>query len=124
MPRGTKRVEAAIETRTRIMLAAQLTFRQKGYSEVSLRDLAAVAGLSTGAIFAHFDGKGALYEAAVGQRAPIGALADASADMYDALTKALDLLQANFEPPTSVWKYADEVIPHCREALAKARGTQ
>lgn len=53
----------ALETRARILDAAELVFEQHGVSGTSLHDIARAAGVSRGAIYWHFDNKAALFNA-------------------------------------------------------------
>jgi TetR/AcrR family acrAB operon transcriptional repressor len=61
MVRRTK--EEALETRNRILDAAELIFERRGVSRTSLQDIAQAAGVTRGAIYWHFDGKEALFTA-------------------------------------------------------------
>ena len=48
------------ETRARIMAAAMDLFRRKGFEETTMRDIAAEAGVATGAAYYYFDSKDAI----------------------------------------------------------------
>jgi TetR/AcrR family acrAB operon transcriptional repressor len=61
MVRRTK--EAALETRNRILDAAERVFFDKGVSRTSLADIAEEAGVTRGAIYWHFANKGDLFTA-------------------------------------------------------------
>lgn len=61
MVRRTK--EEALETRNRILDAAEQVFYDKGVSRTSLADIAAHAGVTRGAIYWHFANKGDLFTA-------------------------------------------------------------
>lgn len=61
MVRRTK--EEALETRSRILDAAELVFYEKGVSRTSLADIAHAAGVTRGAIYWHFENKGDLFTA-------------------------------------------------------------
>lgn len=61
MVRRTK--EEALQTRNRILDAAEQVFYDKGVSRTSLADIAAQAGVTRGAIYWHFDNKGDLFTA-------------------------------------------------------------
>lgn len=64
------RDEAKAATRAKVISAAQKAFHNEAYDEVTLRILARSIGMSTGAIYAQFEDKAALYEAAMGKPAP------------------------------------------------------
>lgn len=61
MARRTK--EDAIATRSSLIDAAELVFREKGVSRASLSDIAQAAGATRGAIYWHFKDKLDLFEA-------------------------------------------------------------
>jgi TetR/AcrR family acrAB operon transcriptional repressor len=61
MVRRTK--EEALETRTRILDAAELVFYDKGVAHASLEDIAAAAKVTRGAIYWHFKDKAELFDA-------------------------------------------------------------
>lgn len=61
MVRRTK--EEALETRCRILDAAERVFYDKGVSRTSLADIAQAAGVTRGAIYWHFENKGDLFTA-------------------------------------------------------------
>jgi AcrR family transcriptional regulator len=54
---GTRREQAKQETRRIIFNTAYALFEKKGYDEVTMRDLAAEAGVGLGTIFQHFKDK-------------------------------------------------------------------
>lgn len=68
-----KRTLAKMRTRQRVMDAARSVWATPGSfnNNGTIRDVAAKAGMSTGAIFAHFDGKEALWLAVFECPAPI-----------------------------------------------------
>src|SRR5215468_10863238 len=61
MVRRTK--EEALETRNRILDAAERIFEKRGVSRTSLQDIAEAAGVTRGAIYWHFKGKDELFAA-------------------------------------------------------------
>lgn len=61
MPRRTR--EEAIETRNRILDAAEEVFYDKGVAHASLEDVAAAARVTRGAIYWHFKDKAELFDA-------------------------------------------------------------
>lgn len=50
-------------TRERLLQAALQVFAARGYADVTVRDIAAQAGVAVGALYQHFDGKDALLAA-------------------------------------------------------------
>ena len=63
MVRRTK--DEALETRERILDAAERVFQQKGVSRTSLNEVAAAAGVTRGAIYWHFQNKAELFDAMI-----------------------------------------------------------
>jgi TetR/AcrR family acrAB operon transcriptional repressor len=63
MARRTK--DEALETRERILDAAERVFQQKGVSRTSLGEVAAAAGVTRGAIYWHFENKAELFDAMI-----------------------------------------------------------
>lgn len=61
MARRTK--EEALETRSRILDAAEVVFHDKGVANASLEEIAAEADLTRGAIYWHFKDKAELFDA-------------------------------------------------------------
>jgi len=61
----SRREARAAETRAELIAAARRVFAEKGYEAASVADLAAAAGYTKGALYAHFDSKEALFLAAV-----------------------------------------------------------
>lgn len=66
-PAGKRAIEAA-ETRRSIVMAARTAFSGGPYEAVTIRDIAALAGCSTGAIFANWPGKDALFTEVMGRK--------------------------------------------------------
>ncbi|HTC67955.1 MAG TPA: helix-turn-helix domain-containing protein, partial [Acidothermaceae bacterium] len=52
----------ATETRTRILDTARQLFRDQGFSGTSMRDLSESLGITTAALYYHFDGKDAILD--------------------------------------------------------------
>lgn len=59
-----KRQQAKARTHARVLAAATALFREVGYADATIRDIARAAGMSTGAVFANFEDKAALWSAA------------------------------------------------------------
>ena len=57
---ATIRTDKADSSRTRILDAAARLFREEGYATVSLRAIAAAAGMKAGSVYYHFDSKQAI----------------------------------------------------------------
>ena len=67
-----RRQLAKARTRARVIAAAQKVWAEPGsYEDGTIRVIASAAGMSTGAIFANFEGKEALWRDAMGYEPPI-----------------------------------------------------
>jgi AcrR family transcriptional regulator len=66
-PRNDERPPGAPSTRERILAAAGELFAERGFAQTSLSKIAEAADVTTGAIYGHFDSKGALLVAVVEQ---------------------------------------------------------
>jgi AcrR family transcriptional regulator len=83
------RAEMIEQTRARLIAVGRKAFAQKGYSNASMDDFTAEAGLTRGALYHHFDGKKGLFEAVVEQLD-----AEMAARLTEAATKAATPWQA------------------------------
>ena len=57
----TRRTHAKQQTRAKVLAAARSLFTEGGYEGATIRDIAALAGMSTGAVFANFTDKSELF---------------------------------------------------------------
>jgi AcrR family transcriptional regulator len=57
----TRRALAKQQTRAKVLAAARRLFSEEGYEGATIRDIAAAAGMSTGAVFANFTDKSDLF---------------------------------------------------------------
>lgn len=88
----TKRQLAREATRAKVVAAARALFSARSYDDVDIRSIAQEAGMSTGAIFASFDGKAALWRAAMASEPPVdGPLTRAAPALRDALQELLEV---------------------------------
>jgi AcrR family transcriptional regulator len=71
----TRRTLAKQQTRAKVLAAARRLFSEEGYEGATIRDIAAAAGMSTGAVFANFSDKSDLFREIM--MADMAALADA-----------------------------------------------
>jgi AcrR family transcriptional regulator len=61
------RAQSKLKTRKRVLEAARRLFMERGYDPATIRDIAADAGLSTGAVFASFSDKTDLFNAVMAE---------------------------------------------------------
>jgi AcrR family transcriptional regulator len=106
VPPAPPRTPKSSETRRRLLQAAAELFVARGYDAVSMRDLAAAAGLTKGAVYGHFRSKGQLlvetirWKLAVREHAPGFAEQAAARErgvslMYDEEARQILLLEVD-----------------------------
>jgi AcrR family transcriptional regulator len=88
----TRRALAKQQTRLKVLAAARRLFSEQGYEGATIRDIAAAAGMSTGAVFANFTDKSDLFREIMhdDMEALTAAMRDAAArgrNVEDALLK-------------------------------------
>lgn len=66
-----RRQQAKANTREKVLTAARDLFTTRPYHAVGIRDVADRIGMSTGAVFANFESKSELFEAAMQAPAPL-----------------------------------------------------
>ena len=126
MPRAS--AAAAAETARAVLAAATRQFADRGFSDVSLDDVAEAAGVTRGAVYHHFRNKGALFAAvaaACHQQVadPAGQLSAGSHAFVDAITSGAAVRILLIDGPAVVgwdeWRRLDEAgsATHLREAL-------
>lgn len=92
MARSTK--EEALETRNRLLDAAEDVFHRNGFSRTSLADVAQTADVTRGAIYWHFKNKSDLFNAMCERvRLPMEKMAEAAAE--DRTRNPLDYLRTS-----------------------------
>ena len=74
----TRRALAKQQTRAKVLAAARRLFSESGYEGATIRDIAAAAGMSTGAVFANFTDKSDLFREIMAS--DMAALTDAMRD--------------------------------------------
>ncbi|WP_322014963.1 TetR family transcriptional regulator [Paraburkholderia sp. J12] len=105
MARRTK--EEALETRSKILDAAEHVFFEKGVSRTTLADIAQAAGVTRGAIYWHFENKGDVFTA-----------------MFDRVVLPLDELKAaTVDPsePDPLGRIRDLCVLCLRDTASDAR---
>lgn len=93
----------ATKTKARILVAAQRAFSQQGYSRAGIRDIAAIAGVSSTLLLRYFDSKAGLFEAALVDAMRLEPLFERGKDKFGERTAEL-LLDVNLDirPPAMI----------------------
>jgi TetR/AcrR family acrAB operon transcriptional repressor len=127
MVRRTK--DEALETRNRILDAAELVFSERGVSRTSLEDIAHAAGVTRGAIYWHFKDKSDLVAAMVNRvTLPMEAMVARSSDdaVEDPLASlkacAVNALKRTATDPQCQRVF--DVVTHKCEYLGEMQGVQ
>lgn len=94
----TRRALAKLQTRAKVMAAARNLFSEEGYEGATIRDIAAAAGMSTGAVFANFTDKADLFREIVAddQEALAGAMQDAAERGHNIEDSLLKVFMAGY----------------------------
>ena len=85
----TRRALAKQQTRGKVLGAARKLFSEHGYEGATIRDIAAAAGMSTGAVFANFSDKSDLFREII-----LADLTQVVAEMREAAARARNLEDA------------------------------
>ena len=85
----TRRALAKQQTRLKVLAAARRLFSEQGYEGATIRDIAAAAGMSTGAVFANFTDKSDLFREIM-----VDDMEALSAAMRDAATRGRNVEDA------------------------------
>ncbi len=107
-PRLNRRQQAKARTRQRVLDAAERLFRTEGYDAATIRRIADVAGMSTGAVFANFESKADLYRA-LHHHGPV------SAEDGARLAKALGSLVSGQGSTVAAQQVLDSIMPEWRD---------
>lgn len=125
-PKGA-RAEAKAATRTRILTAARSLFSLAPYEQATLRDICREAGVSMGAVAAHFVDKAEIWRAAMDCEPPgDSALTRAAGPMLAALRGLValkndpDVSQDRNERLASAWEAAEKAIAQAEGGLGGA----
>jgi AcrR family transcriptional regulator len=94
----TRRALAKQQTRLKVLAAARRLFSEQGYEGATIRDIAAAAGMSTGAVFANFTDKSDLFREIMvdDMEALLGAMRDAAGRGRNVEDAALKVFMAGY----------------------------
>jgi AcrR family transcriptional regulator len=91
----TRRALAKLQTRNRVLAAARKLFGEHGYEGATIRDIAAAAEMSTGAVFANFTDKADLFrEIMVADMEAVGEAMRSAAEETETVDEALQRMFA------------------------------
>jgi AcrR family transcriptional regulator len=103
------RMERAASTRAALLKAARQLFAEKGYYATGTHDVVALAGVSRGALYHHFQDKEALFEAT---------FREAECELQRAA--AAPILELGFDP----WRQLQDGLQSYLNVIATERGIQ
>jgi AcrR family transcriptional regulator len=109
----TRRALAKQQTRAKVLAAARRLFSEHGYEGATIRDIAAEAGMSTGAVFANFSDKSDLFREIMSD--DMMALAEA---MREAAARGRGLEDALLKMFTAGYAFYKTQLPLARAAFS------
>ncbi|HZZ70029.1 MAG TPA: TetR/AcrR family transcriptional regulator [Phenylobacterium sp.] len=109
----TRRALAKQQTRAKVLAAARRLFSEQGYEGATIRDIAAAAGMSTGAVFANFTDKSDLFREIM--LTDMAALAEA---MTEAATGGNGVEDALLKIFTAGYRFYQTQLPLARAAFS------
>jgi AcrR family transcriptional regulator len=109
----TRRTLAKQQTRAKVLAAARRLFSEEGYEGATIRDIAAAAGMSTGAVFANFTDKSDLFREIM--LADMVALGDAMREAAESAKGVDDALLKMFSAGYTFYK---SQLPLARAAFS------
>ena len=109
----TRRTIAKRQTRAKVLAAARRLFSEEGYEGATIRDIAAAAGMSTGAVFANFSDKSDLFREIM--TSDIAALSEA---MREAGQRGKDLDDALLKIFAAGYAFYKSQLPLARAAFS------
>jgi AcrR family transcriptional regulator len=109
----TRRALAKQQTRAKVLAAARRLFSEQGYEGATIRDIAAEAGMSTGAVFANFSDKSDLFREIMSD--DMTALAEA---MREAAARGRGLEDALLKMFTAGYAFYKTQLPLARAAFS------
>lgn len=124
-PRVNKREASKAATRAKVVSAAAKLFADVGYEKATIRDIAKSATMSTGAVFANFEDKAALYTAIQGH-APVTTeqgleLFMLMRDLIPELTAEVEQRQTGGSSET--WAYLDTLLQRASIVVEAIKAT-
>lgn len=109
----TRRALAKQQTRAKVLAAARRLFSEQGYEGATIRDIAAAAGMSTGAVFANFTDKSDLFREIM--LTDMAALAEA---MSEAATQGNGVEDALLKIFVAGYRFYQTQLPLARAAFS------
>jgi AcrR family transcriptional regulator len=100
-PGGPKRRNAP-QTKARILAAAQQVFSEHGYSQAGIRDIAAIAGITSPLLLRYCGSKAGLFEAALIDAMPLDRIFERGRDGFGEHLTSLLLDALDLKPPAMV----------------------
>src|SRR6185312_12876765 len=109
----TRRALAKQQTRAKVLAAARRLFSEQGYEGATIRDIAAAAGMSTGAVFANFADKSDLFREIM-----LADMADLADAMREAASQGKDVEDAILKMFTAGYGFYQSQLPLARAAFS------
>jgi AcrR family transcriptional regulator len=109
----TRRALAKQQTRLKVLTAARRLFSEAGYEGATIRDIAAAAGMSTGAVFANFSDKSDLFREIM-----LTDMADLADAMREAASQGKSVEDALLKMFAAGYRFYQSQLPLARAAFS------
>lgn len=109
----TRRALAKLQTRNKVLAAARKLFSEHGYEGATIRDIAAAAGMSTGAVFANFSDKSDLFRDIM-----LSDLGKLNSEMREAASRARGVEEAILKVFAAGYAFYKTQMPLARAAFS------
>ncbi|WP_421933276.1 TetR/AcrR family transcriptional regulator [Phenylobacterium sp.] len=109
----TRRALAKQQTRAKVLAAARRLFSEEGYEGATIRDIAAAAGMSTGAVFANFSDKSDLFREIM-----LADMADVAETMREAALRGRNVDDALLKAFAAGYAFYKTQLPLARAAFS------
>jgi len=115
----TRRALAKQQTRAKVLAAARRLFSEHGYEGATIRDIAAAAGMSTGAVFANFTDKSDLFRDIMAQD-----MAQLAVAMRESAARGRGVEDALLKMFAAGYAFYKSQLPLARAAFSVSWSTQ
>lgn len=118
----TRRAQAKLQTRDKVLAAAKRLFIDRGYEAATIRDIAQEAGMSTGAVFANFTDKNHLFHEVI--KADVEALSVMGRDLVRNHSGSIEAVLGEFFTIGYRWQLDQLPLLQAAKSLSWSQGLE